>query len=146
MLKPASFCLIFICFNANNTSPANHDSALVIESALNKQSSENEKYQLKIEELPEDSYGTPTNKISLVADGKEYFIEEVKATCSEIPRSEFGDEIPKEALVAYSTWWAGSGSRTYVIKQKNKFIVYVKFLDEGMEDEPIWEVLVKIKI
>ena len=78
-------------------------------------------------------------KVWLLIDGRQFLIsEDPIALYSPIERADFASyKVPNDALGASETWWAGNGQTFYVIRQKNKVLVYSREYSEvGPRDPP----------
>lgn len=91
----------------------------------------------------------PKSKIDILINGKRYEIAKVSGEGNIIDKSEFiNNNVPKTAISACMSWWAGSGDFFYVEEKENKAIIYKGWDGEGNEDNTgkNWEVAKKIDL
>ncbi len=87
-------------------------------------------------ELGRGEYEQPYTKVIAQINGKNIVIlDTLSEQCSEIPKEGYKENlIPKTALAAFGSWWAGGGNRFYIAKQNNSNLVVMRMpLDESME-------------
>ncbi|SRR5260221_3262584 len=91
----------------------------------------------EFQHIAEDAMGNPSTIISLVVNGKSYYIATEVGNYSELGSENFKDnKIPKNALLACTGWWAGAGAQYWVIKKGNNLNVYIREISEGNPDHP----------
>ena len=74
---------------------------------------------------PEDANGMPHSDIFLTFGQKVAKIDKVTGNADLTDRSLFAEnKIPKTALSACGSWWAGAGDYFYVVQEKNKLVIY----------------------
>lgn len=95
-----------------------------------------QKAELVIEQKPEDANGTPTTLVSINIDGTITPIDTVNGTGSIMDSTAYATkEIPKKAVSAFESWWAGSGDYYYIAKENDKFVLYQGWQDEEQKDK-----------
>ncbi len=87
--------------------------------------------------LGEDANGMPSTKLSLLVDDAKYEIQTESGNIFEITPIDFKSyKIPKSALLACESWWAGGGTNYWVIKKDNSLVVMRKEIEEGSPEHP----------
>jgi len=87
--------------------------------------------------LGEDANGMPSTKLSLFVDDAKYEIQTEAGNIFEITPLDFKSyKIPKNALLACESWWAGGGTNYWVIKKDNALVVMRKEIEEGSPEHP----------
>jgi hypothetical protein len=89
-------------------------------------------------DIAEDETGTPSGSVHLMARGQKVTVtREAVGGYQVIPREEFTDrKIPKIALAACSSWWAGAGEEIFIVRESSKLLVYKRLIEEGLEPSP----------
>ena len=106
-----------------------------------------------IESGGENKDGNPLSKIFVSAGNKKIFIMDVlgNAEKSSIQKNNFKDmenkEIPKNALSACSSWWAGSGDYLHILPSKKGVKVFHGWRSEQQEGTGYhWKMIKKIAL
>ena len=104
----------------------------------------------KIEKLKEDEYGSPVSRITLLINGKEEALGEIKIPLAEIPPTAFSEKgIPADAVIACGGHWGGE-TNYYAVMKGEEVIVMVGGPNENEEtaqQKPfIYEVFKTIKL
>lgn len=82
----------------------------------------------------EDNMGNPNTRVFLKVGGRRVFIVRDTAQFSVLEKKDYSSRgVPSSAVVACTSWWAGSGSEMYVIRRNRQLIVYIRYLDEQSE-------------
>jgi hypothetical protein len=85
---------------------------------------------------PEDVNGMPHSDIFLTFGKKVAKIENVTGNAELTVRSLYTEnKIPKNALSACGSWWAGAGDYFYVVQEKNKLVIYKGWQAEEQTDK-----------
>ncbi len=84
---------------------------------------------------PEDANGTPYSDIFLNFGKKIAKIDKVTGNADITdPNLYAKNKIPKTALSACGSWWAGTGDYYYVVQEKNKLVIYKGWQAEEQTD------------
>jgi hypothetical protein len=84
-------------------------------------------------ETKRNDEGNPTTKVYVTISKKDIFLLETNSVFDILDRQKFNERsMPKNTIIACSGWWAGQGQDLYVMRRKNKLIVFIRDLDEGV--------------
>lgn len=136
---------------AENTASVNNDSIVVekpVEVVVEDEkepSIDNPLMRFKIMPVESDINGNPNSKIYVSSDTKLDFVASVLGNAKEIKKAEFVKmNIPKNAIAACGSWWAGSGTYFYISETKKGYEVFKGSQDEetlGENADYKWELV-----
>lgn len=97
-------------------------------------------------DIKEDSQGNPNGKVFLnVGKRRVLILKDAWWMFNVVDLKADRQDVPVKAITACSGWWAGSGVDMYVIRRKNQFVIYIRYLDE-QTDVPRYERLKSIAV
>jgi hypothetical protein len=100
------------------------------------QTSNNLNTKFVFKSYPEDTNGTPYSDIVLSFGKKVAKIDKVAGNADITDQSLYAEnKIPKTALSACGSWWAGAGDYYYVVQEKNKLVIYKGWQAEEQTDK-----------
>lgn len=94
--------------------------------------------EVKVEwlfDIKMDKDDNPTGKVYLLVGGRKILIRpQAIGQYHVLERTEYkSSDVPASAVAACSAWWAGSGEDMYVLRRKNQLVVFIRYLDEGVD-------------
>lgn len=132
------------CGSGNNDKSKESSESLLNEEAINNQKEINDSEysyisaSFEFEKIEEDY---PKTTIYAVINDEKTEIAKIAGHANTIDKSEYSTySIPKDAIDACSSWWAGAGDYFYMALTEKGVDVYAGWQDEQQEDEGChWE-------
>ncbi|OLE54970.1 MAG: hypothetical protein AUG51_04835 [Acidobacteria bacterium 13_1_20CM_3_53_8] len=83
----------------------------------------------------EDRNGYPRTNVFLVVGGRRVLVRRnVIAQFTVVAPEDYrSHSVPATAIAACQGWWAGGGEDLYVIRRNQQLIVFIRYIDEGIE-------------
>jgi len=78
-----------------------------------------------------DADDTPHSRVFLRANGRRMPVFASTAGFQTLPRNEWKERgVPRNALAACTSWWAGAGDNLYVVRRGARLVVFRQEMDE----------------
>lgn len=140
------FCTLFFWACGNTTQQKGKELVKPVKPIQKEQNSKNEdkasthaSSKLTLSLVGNGDELKPGTTLTFTSNGKTETILE-PTPCTAIDKEDYNKhEVPVKAQVACTCWWAGGGANYYAFVENRQIKMYKKTMEEGMNEDPIWE-------